>query len=88
MLRNKQCHVDLFAFQPLIGVAYEMQDPTMMLSPRQKKKMTSSSRQILQYVHFLADIYTQNNSRPEIQRYRRSKLAAEEPGVDTQREGM
>jgi hypothetical protein len=68
-LRDKNCFLDLFAYNNHTGEAYEVSPKLSLLSPAQAAKVATRPWLIIQYVHFVADLFTWDGHRPEIYAY-------------------
>ena len=68
-LRDKHCFTDLFMHHPATNRSYEIPPPNLFLSQAQTQKYADRPWLLIQYVHFLADLFTWNGIRPEIYSY-------------------
>ena len=68
-LRDKHCISDFFLYYPNLHQAYYPPDYNNLLSPGQARKYVDRPLYLMQYVHFLADLFTLDGNRPEIYVY-------------------
>jgi len=68
-LRDKNCHIDYFLYDNIQKKIMEPPSTKLLLSPDQARKMDARPVLLIQYAHFLADLFTINGTRPEVYAY-------------------
>lgn len=71
-LRDKHCTADFFLYNSSLKQGYLPPDSSLLLSPVQYRKHADRPLYLLQYANFLADLYSNDEIRPEVYCYVRN----------------